>query len=379
MLKFEDIIFYLFVCELIIKAELSWVDGVYMIPKPEQDSDVLLFWVENLKQDPVVMKIIESKVFSRLKEISFLGALDYISATQGMKKKDRTRADHSLNVAGLANFVATKRGYGEDLKRHLIVAGLLHDIGHPPLSHSAEPYFKERFGFGHHEMGEMLLSGKHHSGKELSTYLKERFDINFIESLLDKRVPKNEGGDLFSSPVNIDTIEGITRTYKYMSGSTQSHDPLKYAKASFLESQDASKEVLDGFWLLKDFVYSKFINSNIGIAADKLSQLYFANGGLLLSEEEVFESERIWKRKYKELFLKLNNIAHKSSFPDELQGVTVVFYNRKYSVNNDKLGDHRYEHSKTKCQFEFSVQEKKEVGGSFFLQGEFQDGKCFSH
>src|SRR5690606_15496075 len=102
-----------------------------------------------------------------------------------LSRQLRSRAEHSLNVAALASFVSQHRGYDEDLRRHLVIAGLLHDIGHPPLSHSVEPYLKKRFGYGHHEMGEMLITGRHKAGLSLKKTLIRAVDTGFIGDLID--------------------------------------------------------------------------------------------------------------------------------------------------------------------------------------------------
>ncbi|MCK0753543.1 HD domain-containing protein [Chromohalobacter japonicus] len=348
-----------------------------MIPRPQEDREILDYWVEDIKNDPELYAIIASKPFSRLNDISFLGALDYISPTLNLKTKKsaRSRAHHSLYVAALANYIATQRNYSFDLKKHLIAAGLLHDIGHPPLSHSAEPYFKKQFGFGHHEMGEMLLNGELSSSKKLNKHLKKNFDFSFINSLLDKNIPNSEGGDLFSSPINIDTIEGITRTYKYISKASSSHDPLKYAHASFLSAETNAMESLDRFWRLKHFVYERLINSEIGISADKLSQIFFDDARIKINEKDVFNSERSWRGKYFSLFYKLKSISHRDAKPQELDGVPVEFYKRNYSINKSKTGPQRYEVSKKKCSYTFA--ETRGALDPYDTQKELGDGNLF--
>lgn len=350
-------------------------DGKNMIPRPKDDKEILEYWVDDIKSDPDLFAIIESKSFSRLNDISFLGALDYISPTLKIKKKSRSRAHHSLYVAALANYVATKRSYSFELKKHLIAAGLLHDIGHPPLSHSAEPYFKKQFGFGHHEMGEMFINGMLPSSKKLHMHLKKNFDLSFINSLINKDIPSNEGGDLFSSPINIDTIEGITRTYKYISETSSHHDPLKYAYASFLSEDAESIKSLDRFWSLKHFVYEKLINSEVGITADKFSQIFFEDVRVNIDEQDVFNSERSWRGKFIELFYKLNAISHGVAKPKELQGVPVAFYKRNYTIDKSKTGTSRYEVSKEECFHTFFEDECSLA--SYHFQKELGDGKIF--
>lgn len=83
---------------------------------------------------------------------------------------------HSLHVAALAAFVAHRRGYDDGLKRHLVIAG---------------------------------------------------------------QADASEGGDLFSSPINIDTIEGIIRSYRYLRDTPAALDPLQVAEASFISRESS--------------------------------------------------------------------------------------------------------------------------------------------
>ncbi|NAT15688.1 hypothetical protein CU663_05730 [Pseudomonas syringae pv. actinidifoliorum] len=118
--------------------------SISMWPAATDDPDTIYYWINSVVNDDVMSLILQSKAFKRLYDISFLGALDYTHpGTEIISKKNRSRAEHSLHVAALAAYVSAKRNYTPELKRHLIIAALLHDVGHAPLSHSAEPLIKK--------------------------------------------------------------------------------------------------------------------------------------------------------------------------------------------------------------------------------------------
>ena len=93
-------------------------------------------------KDDVYQSIIKTNAFKRLEGITFLGAIGLTEKVG--KKKDISRAEHSINVASLANKISKARNYDQELTKHLCVAGLLHDIGHFPLSHSVEGYLSKK-------------------------------------------------------------------------------------------------------------------------------------------------------------------------------------------------------------------------------------------
>lgn len=298
--------------------------------------------VAGLASDPIVAEVMASQAFKRLWGISFLGALDYIGPTHKLAKDFRSRADHSLHVAALAGFVAQERGYSLELKRHLIIAGLLHDIGHPPLSHSIEPYLEKTFGYGHHEMGEMLLAGQNQSGKQLKKALTQGIDTGFIRDLIAGKAVDADGGDLFNSPINIDTIEGIIRSYRYLKCDSTALNPLDVAAASFLVAGNERYRVLDAFWKLKGFIYSNLITRDVGLIADQFSQAYFAQSKYPLYEEELFCTEKQWRGKHRRLFERLATISSKNDTPAELDNKIVEYKKRKYTITYDQFGMQRY-------------------------------------
>lgn len=304
----------------------------------------LLYWIEQIKEDPLISTIITSDAFARLKKISFLGAIDYLHYESTLTKGPRSRAEHSICVAALAAFVAHHRNYNKELTQHIVVAGLLHDIGHPPLSHSVEPYLKQFLGIGHHEMGETLLRGEHKISKKLHKDLKNQVDIDVIEKFISGDMPRDFGGDLFSSPINIDTIDGIIRSLRYYKKFTTIPTHIDIAYSSFIEKEESKFKKLDQFWNMKNLVYKIIINREDGILADKYSQIYFTERNEL-DESSIFENELDWRKKHSNLFEDIKKIRFKNKKIKELE---VEYYDREYSINNFFKNNHRFESKKTK-------------------------------
>ncbi|WP_167855892.1 HD domain-containing protein [Natronospirillum operosum] len=326
-----------------------------MIPDVKADQQCIQYWINDLEQDEVIGAVLKSRPFQRLHQVSFLGALDYVATTNKEKKGPRSRAVHSLHVAALANFVATHRGYDNDLKRHLVIAGLLHDVGHIPLSHSVEPYVQEKFGFGHHELSEAIMRGEVDFSKVLGETLKQSADPGFLLELVNGRATPGVGGDLFSSPINIDTIDGIIRTYGYLSRRSHDLDPFSVATASFLNDDESRYSVLDQFWHTKHFVYENLINNRLGLLADNYSRLYFSEEKVPMDESALLEQESQWRRKYATLFTGLNKIDVDSRPPDSIVDKVIFYKKRVYTVvDSDKSILGRYRSARTKATVRFS-------------------------
>lgn len=307
-------------------------------------------WLGFVSEQPY-KQIIESMPFVRLKNISFLGALDYTLSPK-IKKNERNRATHSIHVAALANFIATKRNYSEELTRHLIIAALLHDIGHPPLSHSVEPYAKKTLGMGHHEISNNIINGIAPKSKSLHKLLNKIVDIDFILDLINQ-TSNNEGSDLFNNPINIDTIDGIIRSYAYIYGDKRfdcEESRLKIAQASFLNSPN-KEQVLDSFWEKKHTVYHHLINSTEGLLADKASELFFQfNNEFIISENDLYKTEKLWKLQFELLFSTLDKVKSEGKIPSWLENQTIDYKARTYTIENSPI---RYECTKKQCKHAF--------------------------
>ena len=83
-------------------------------------------------------KIMDTQLFKRLQSIKQLSVVNWV-----FPGSEHTRFIHSLGVMHIADKMAISLGLTNAERRILRLAGLLHDIGHYPLSHVGEaPYWK---------------------------------------------------------------------------------------------------------------------------------------------------------------------------------------------------------------------------------------------
>lgn len=285
-------------------ASLSWSES-----STARDAD-LAAWLDATARDPLVRALMATEAFRRLHDVAFLGALDY-SHRPFPPAAQRSRAAHSLHVAALASYVASARGYDADLRRHLLIAALLHDIGHPPLSHSAEPALRACCGYGHHELGARIIRGEATIGRELHALLREVADLPLLLDLLGGRVAAAAGGDLFASALNVDTLDAIARTLDCLAPELPPLCRLACARAALLDSHRdaAALALLDEFWERKNLVYTQFIGQPLGILADRACRQFFA-AAPALAEEDFLVGERCWQERHPALFAGLAQLRH---------------------------------------------------------------------
>ncbi|MGD9839726.1 MAG: HD domain-containing protein [Afipia sp.] len=197
--------------------------------------------------------IISSTEFERLSRISFLGAIEKLGNADGSRRSAGSRYEHSIGVARIALQLAQSASLSPGELRIALIHGLLHDIGHGPLSHSCEFFFRTKFAWDHHQQLLAIVANKRSSiSKVLEKYRLWHDYFGFL--IQPDKLPNVQA--IFESPINADTIEGILRASRFFGvNSGISEDSLI---ASLLKRSPSLKE-LDGFWRLKQTIYNQFI------------------------------------------------------------------------------------------------------------------------
>lgn len=83
-------------------------------------------------------KIINTELFKRLQSIKQLSIVNWV-----FPGSEHTRYIHSLGVMYIADKIAVQLKLSKEKRKLIRLAGLLHDIGHYPLSHVCEMPYKE--------------------------------------------------------------------------------------------------------------------------------------------------------------------------------------------------------------------------------------------
>lgn len=147
-----------------------------------------------IKLEEDVIRLIDTPQFQRLRGIKQLGFayLVYPGA-------NHTRFEHCIGTMHLAKLLSEKLKLG----REVIISALLHDIAHPPFSHSCEGLLKDRM-MGHENI-EMAIKGE----------LKEELDSLGFSLTEIKKIISGEVESIVSGDVDVDRMDYLVRDSHY--------------------------------------------------------------------------------------------------------------------------------------------------------------------
>lgn len=93
--------------------------------------------------------ILQSDMLRRLAGVSMFGILDHLYHGEAASNERFSRYDHTLRVAHLTIMYCRNLHIPEAETRVAVIAALVHDVGHAPLSHSVELYHKQKYNVRH--------------------------------------------------------------------------------------------------------------------------------------------------------------------------------------------------------------------------------------
>jgi putative nucleotidyltransferase with HDIG domain len=144
------------------------------------------------------MKIIDTSIFQRLRRIKQLGVTNLVYPSA-----NHTRFEHSIGAAHIAGRIAERLELGEDCEV-LRMAGLLHDLGHGPLSHTSEELLERYLNHSHEDITLRLIK----SGEIGDLLSNSTIDSGEVVSVLSK---KTDLSGLISGDVDVDRMDYLAR------------------------------------------------------------------------------------------------------------------------------------------------------------------------
>lgn len=171
--------------------------------------------------DKVILDVVNSKEFQRLRRVKQLGPTSYV-----FEGATHTRFEHNLGVYELTRRISeifnekypSKRpGDGLwDSSEQLLVecAGLLHDIGHGPYSHT----FEHLFGTNHEQLGQKIITDPSTEVNQALRQVSDKFP-ELVASVIGKTYPNPQVVKMISSQADADRMDYLQRD-AYFTGVT---------------------------------------------------------------------------------------------------------------------------------------------------------------
>jgi len=154
------------------------------------------------------LDIVNHPLFQRLRRIKQLGLAYYV-----FHGAEHTRFGHSLGTMDIANSILNViPEINEDVCKKISLAALLHDIGHPPLSHALETCIRDILGVeGHEEYTKAIIENT--SIRDILT--KHGFSNNDIEDIvgfiLGHHIRFPLGAQIIHSELDADRLDYLLR------------------------------------------------------------------------------------------------------------------------------------------------------------------------
>lgn len=163
-------------------------------------------------EDSWVKPFIDSSNFQRLRHIKQLGMGDFI-----FPGAVHTRFNHCLGCCYVASQIAQKIGLVDEERQLVMIACLLHDVGHGPFSHAFEGIFHEKL-IRHEDWTPFFLADFsteeffHHYNRQNPRYHLTEDKFNQIaDMIMHKPVAKPVLADIVSSQLDADRLDYLLR------------------------------------------------------------------------------------------------------------------------------------------------------------------------
>lgn len=163
-------------------------------------------------EDAWVKPFIDSPTFQRLRHIKQLGLGDLI-----FPGAVHTRFNHCLGCCYVASQIAQKIGLADEERQLVMIAALLHDVGHGPFSHAFEGMFQDKL-IHHEDWTPYFLAD--YSTKEFFTHynkLNPRHHLtedkfkDIANMIMHRSVEKRVLADIVSSQLDADRLDYLLR------------------------------------------------------------------------------------------------------------------------------------------------------------------------
>ncbi len=197
---------------------------------------------------------------------------------------NHTRLEHSLGTHWVADRMAERLGVEEGVRPLVSVAGLLHDLGHPPFSHTLDGPLREVLGVRHETLSRQRILGTDRRWPEERTRvpaLLERhgLDPRRVADLVDPRRPRPAKLPfaVLHGAIDADRIDYLQRDAHYTGVAHGAIDAVRLldtlrAQGGRLVFAEKGRSAVEGFLVGRALMYSALYYHKTVRAAEMMAQ-----------------------------------------------------------------------------------------------------------
>lgn len=248
-------------------------------------------------EDKVILDLINSKEFQRLRRIKQLGPTSYV-----FPGANHTRFEHNLGVYELTRriceifskqYPSTKPNDGLWNENENLVAecaALLHDIGHGPYSHT----FEHLFGTNHEKIGTQIITDKSTEINQILSKVAPTFP-EAVASVIAKTYPNPQVVKMISSQADADRMDSLQRD-AYFTGVTYGSFDIERLLRVIRPYSGGICFTNNGMHAVEDYIVSRYqmyqqvyfhrINRSLEVVLNKLlerAKYVYKNSNLLVT------------------------------------------------------------------------------------------------
>lgn len=168
--------------------------------------------------DDLAIAIIDTVEMQRLRRIRQLGFsyLVYPGA-------NHTRFEHSLGTYHLMNVLLETLEVAKEEEKELIVASLIHDVGHGPYSHVTEPLLKKFTGKSHEDIEDIIFKQDTEAESSATTiaevleehYMDKRKIVGYIKGEKVEYGDERDFSKILNGEIDVDKMDYLVRDSYY--------------------------------------------------------------------------------------------------------------------------------------------------------------------
>ncbi|MFD2446825.1 HD domain-containing protein [Bacillus sp. CGMCC 1.16607] len=202
-------------------------------------------------RDRVIWDLIGTREFQRLRRIKQLGTT-YLT----FHGAEHSRFNHSLGVYEIIRRIVDdifkgRHGWVEDHRLLCLCAGLLHDLGHGPFSHS----FEKVFDLDHEHFTQEIILGDTEVNQVLS-----KVAVDFprqVAEVIAKTFPNKQVVSLISSQIDADRMDYLQRD-AYYTGVSYGHFDMERILRVMRPREDQVVIKQSGMHAVEDYIMSRY-------------------------------------------------------------------------------------------------------------------------